>query len=271
MPDSPSGPTDPTVPTDPTAPVGPVDAVIFDWGGTLTPWHTVDMLEQWAVFVRAMGAVADSADELAAAVLRAEDDAWRLGREQGRSARLDEILAVAGLDPAGAAVRSGLVAYREFWEPHTITHPAIAGLWGLLRANGIRIGVLSNTIWTRDYHRGLFDRDGVLQLVDGDVYSSETPWVKPRAEIFRAAAEAVGVPPARCVYVGDRSYEDVHGPQSAGIRAIWIPHSDIPESQQVSHQATPDAIAHELGDIAEIVLAWRAGRPTPPRALTLHA
>ena len=33
--------------------------------------------------------------------------------------------------------------------------------------------MLSNTIWTRDYHRGLFERDGVLDLVDADVYSSE--------------------------------------------------------------------------------------------------
>jgi hypothetical protein len=24
-----------------------VDAVIFDWGGTLTPWHTVDFAECW--------------------------------------------------------------------------------------------------------------------------------------------------------------------------------------------------------------------------------
>ena len=25
-----------------------VEAVIFDWGGTLTPWHTIDATELWA-------------------------------------------------------------------------------------------------------------------------------------------------------------------------------------------------------------------------------
>ena len=25
---------------------GPIDAVIFDWGGTITPWHSVDLREQ---------------------------------------------------------------------------------------------------------------------------------------------------------------------------------------------------------------------------------
>jgi putative hydrolase of the HAD superfamily len=128
-----------------------------------------------------------------------------------------------------------------------------------LRADGIRVGVLSNTIWDRDYHREIFERDGVLHLVDGDVYSSETPWVKPHPEIFLAAAAALRVDPTRCVYVGDRSYEDVHGPQAVGMRAIWIPHSDIPASQQVSHEATPDAVAHDLRDIADIVGAWSLG------------
>lgn len=25
-----------------------VDAVIFDWGGTLTPWHRIDPVREWA-------------------------------------------------------------------------------------------------------------------------------------------------------------------------------------------------------------------------------
>jgi len=30
----------------------PIQAVIFDWGGTLTPWHQVDVPEQWRVYAR---------------------------------------------------------------------------------------------------------------------------------------------------------------------------------------------------------------------------
>ena len=32
----------------------PVRAVLFDWGGTITPWHTVDLLEQWTTFAAAV-------------------------------------------------------------------------------------------------------------------------------------------------------------------------------------------------------------------------
>ncbi|PID96367.1 MAG: haloacid dehalogenase [Actinomycetales bacterium] len=246
-------------------PSAAVRAVIFDWGGTITPWHTVDHREQWTVFARGMGAVACGLNDTATTVQRVEEDAWRRGRQEGVSARLGEILAAVGLDPAYAATQAGLAAYHDFWEPHTFTHPVIPGLWKDLREKGIRIGVLSNTIWSREHHRGFFERDGVLDLIDGDVYSSETPWVKPRPEIFLAAAASLGVEPQHCIYVGDRSYEDVHGPQSVGMRAIWIPHSDIPQEQQVSHEATPDAIAHELIDIVTIVQAWSLdhSRPKP--------
>ncbi|EWT00335.1 haloacid dehalogenase [Intrasporangium oryzae NRRL B-24470] len=233
-----------------------VRGVIFDWGGTITPWHTVDLRAQWTAFADGAGTIACARDDLAAAIFAAEDAAWRHGRTAGGSARLHEILESVGLPHGDARTEAGLAAYREFWEPHTFTHPAVGPLWETLRDRGIRVGILSNTIWDRDYHRQIFERDGVLELIDGDVYSSETPWVKPRAEIFAHAAEVLGLEPGECAYVGDRSYEDVHGPQQVGMRAIWIPHSDIPEDQQVSHEATPDAVAHELLDIAAIVAGW---------------
>lgn len=234
----------------------PVRAVIFDWGGTITPWHEVDLLAQWTAFADGVGTLACARDDLAARLYAAEDVAWQRGRSHGASARLHEILESCGLARGHELTEAGTAAYRSFWEPHTFTDPAVAPLWESLRGAGLRVGVLSNTIWDRDYHRSIFERDGVLHLIDGDVYSSETPWVKPQAEIFRHAAEAIGVAPEECVYVGDRSYEDVHGPQQVGMRAIWIPHSRIPVSQQVSHEATPDAVAQELADIATIVASW---------------
>ena len=236
----------------------PVAAVIFDWGGTLTPWHDVDLQAQWRVFAEESALTDDETAELASRIHAAEEAGWRRGREGFASARIEEILAEAGVVADDPRALAGLTAYRTFWEPHTLTDAQVRPLWEALRERGIRIGVLSNTIWSRDYHRDVFDRDGVLELIDADVYSSETPWVKPAREIFLAAAAALGVEAAACVYVGDRSYEDVHGPQSAGMRAIWVPHSTIPASQQVSHDATPDAVVQDLAEILEVVERWQS-------------
>ena len=143
-----------------------------------------------------------------------------------------------------------LAAYYDFWEPHTRTDPEVAPLFEALRADGIKVGVLSNTIWPRAFHEEIFARDGVHDLIDGDVYSSEIPWTKPSPRAFAAAMAAVGASdPARCVYVGDRLFDDIWGARNAGLRAIHIPHSDIP-TEQVGHtEGEPDAVAHRVGDV----------------------
>ncbi|HQA13967.1 MAG TPA: HAD family hydrolase [Ornithinibacter sp.] len=247
----------------------PVDAVVFDWGGTLTPWHEVDLPEQWRVFAREVHGIPvdspdvsqadlDEAHRLADRILEVESAAWTRGRDEHTSAALADILEAAGIDAAHDRHHLALAAYRGFWEPHTHTDPQVRPLWEGLRARGIKVGVLSNTIWSREYHQGIFERDGVLDLVDADLYSSELDHVKPHPEAFRAICRELDVDPRRSVYVGDRIFEDVHGPQQVGMRAIWIPHSDIPANQRVEVTAVPDGRAHELLDVLALVDAWTA-------------
>lgn len=235
----------------------PVQAVIFDWGGTLTPWHTIDLAEQWKVYARRYAADHAAAEDLAARILAAEDKAWRKIREGAESAHLAQVLADAGVDTDHPGHSAAFAAYQEFWEPHTFTDPDVAPLFAGLRARGVKVGVLSNTIWSREYHDGIFERDGVLHLIDGAVYTSEIEHAKPHREAFRAAVAAVGVPdPAACVYVGDRPFEDVHGAQRAGLRAILVPHSDIPAYQQVPVDVHPDGVAQRLLDVLDLVEPW---------------
>jgi len=234
-------------------------AVLFDWGGTLTPWHTFDLTEQWTVYARVVHYDDDRASaDLAARIFAAEDAAWQRARTGQGSAQMDDLLREVGIDPDDALHQAALTAYRQFWEPHTLTDEQVRPVWEGLRERGIRVGILSNTIWSRDYHRGVFERDGVLDLIDADVYSSEIAWTKPHLKAFHASAEALGVEPSEAVYVGDRPFEDVHGSQLAGMRAIWVPHSEIPVAQQVSVDVTPDGVAHELLDILDIVDGWQS-------------
>lgn len=249
---------------------GGVDAVVFDWGGTLTPWHDVDLPEQWRVFAREVHGIpvgspdvaqedVARAHELADRILAVESAAWMRGRDDHTSAALGDILDEAGIDAEHDRHHLALAAYRGFWEPHTLTDLQVRPLWEGLRDRGIKVGVLSNTIWSREYHRGIFERDGVLDLVDADVYSSEIDHVKPHPEAFLAACRALDVEPSRAVYVGDRLFEDVHGPQQVGMRAIWVPHSTIPANQKVEVDAVPDAEAHELLEVLGIVDGWVSG------------
>ena len=94
----------------------------------------------------------------------------------------------------------------------------------------------------------------MLPLIDGDVYTSEIPWTKPSPHAFRAGMDAVGATdPARCVYVGDRLFDDVWGAHNAGLLAIHVPHSNIPP-QQIGHtEGEPDGVVQRLADVPAVL------------------
>ena len=230
-----------------------VDAVIFDWGGTLTRWHDIDFHAESLALAQA---VVNADHDLEVSRQRLHEAGaviWGRSRDHQQSATVDDLFTEAGLEHDPEL----LDAYYEFWDPHTGTDPEVRPLWEALQADGIKVGVLSNTIWPRAFHERIFERDGVLDLIDGDVYTSEIPWTKPSAKAFAAAMEAVGADdPARCVYVGDRLFDDIWGAHNAGLRAIHIPHSKIPVEQLGHTEGEPDAVAHRLSDVAKIVAGW---------------
>lgn len=236
---------------------GAIQAVIFDWGGTLTAWHDIDFHAESLALAEAVRRTPTPDDDHhahAARLHRAGSEVWGRSRDHQQSATIADLFSAAGLDHDPDL----LAAYYDFWEPHTLTDPEVAPLFEWLRSEGIKVGILSNTIWPRAWHRGFFERDGVLELIDGDVYSSEIPWTKPSPDAFRAAMEAVAVTdPAACVYVGDRLFDDVWGAQNAGWRAIHVPHSDIP-AEQIGHtEGLPDGVATRLSEIPGLLAPWR--------------
>lgn len=232
-----------------------LEAVVFDWGGTLTPWHAIDLREQWLAYGREYDPA--RADELAGRLLEHEAESWRLAREHRRSNTLDDVFRKAGIEPVGERHEAALSAYLDFWSPHTYLDPDALYLLTALRGRGLRVGVLSNTLWPREHHEEIFRRDGVLDLVDGAVYSSEIPYTKPHPEAFRAAMRAVGVSdPTRVVFVGDRPYDDIAGAKDVGMRAVLVPHSDIPVDQRGPVTTEPDAVVQRLVDLLPLIERW---------------
>jgi len=230
-----------------------IEAVLFDWGGTLTQWHDIDFHAESLALAQAVVNAEHPHEEITARLHAAGSVIWGRSRDHQQSATVADLFDEAGLDHDPAL----LTAYYDFWEPHTLTDPEVRPLFEALRADGVKVGVLSNTIWPREWHRGFFERDGVLDLIDGDVYTSEIPWTKPSPKAFGAAMDAVGATdPARCVYVGDRLFDDIWGAHHAGLRAIHVPHSSIPREQVGHTEGEPDAVVHRLSEIHEIVGSW---------------
>ena len=231
-----------------------MQAVIFDWGGTLTPWRTMDHLAGWRSYAAVLHADEPAlAAKMASALHDAEESAWQRVRAEHRAFTLAQVFADAGVPVDDGA----LAAFRQYWEPATYTDPEVAPLLKTLRARGLRVGVLSSTGWPGVWHEDVFRRDGVFDLFHGCVWSSDLEWTKPHPEAFRAAMTAIEVDdPSACVYVGDRPYDDISGSKAVGMRAVLVPHSEIPPNQQVPVDVEPDAVIQRLADLPSVLDRW---------------
>ncbi|MFM8894505.1 MAG: HAD family hydrolase [Actinomycetales bacterium] len=235
-----------------------IRAVIFDWGGTLTPWHQIDLVAQWYAYAEIYDPA--NAASLAVRLRDAEMHRWQvqlLSNGQTSTGALDGIFMDEGIDLGSDLHKTALENYLRFWDPHTLADPQADALLRALRADGLAIGVLSNTLWPRSHHEAVFARDGLLPLIDAAAYTSEMPMAKPHVDAFITIARMLDVQPQEAVFVGDRIWDDILGAQQAGMRTIHIPHSRIPDEQVPDGSAIPDAVIDELGEVLDIVRGWR--------------
>ncbi len=104
-------------------------------------------------------------------------------------------------------------------------------------AASYRLGVVSN------YPQGpvvsaTLERFGLRRHFDVVVVSSDTQWMKPHAECYRPALEALRAVPSRTLMVGDDLRNDVKGAKALGLHTAWLAPGKPPD---------PDADIHLSG------------------------
>jgi len=227
-----------------------IRAVLFDWGGTLTTFHSVDMLDAWKVAASVLAP--DDTDRVAAALLAAEQEVWARTTSTLRSATTAEVVrtASAAVDlPVDDVLHDRAVtSYLDHWAPTTVARPEAREVLHALRARGLRTGLLSNTHWPREQHESWLARDGLLDLLDARVYTSDLDVVKPHEDAFRALLDAVGVDAHKAVFVGDRLWDDVYGAARLGMSTVWIRNDEVPP-----YDVTPDATVDTLPQLVEVI------------------
>ena len=234
-----------------------IQAVIFDWGGTLTPWHDFDLLETWLSYANVYDT--ERAHENASTLHYGEQSRWAQQfktRGEIGTGVLEELFLEAGVDTSSPKHLQALEAYFASWDPHTYTDPDAIEVLEKLKGHGIKTAVLSNTMWPRSHHEQVLARDGILHLFDYLLFSSEHPTGKPHRSVFADVLYHLDVEPQQAAFVGDRPFDDIQGAQALGMRGILIPHTALPPDHSTNLNVEPDAIAHKLGDVWDIVQKW---------------
>ena len=241
-----------------------MSAVIFDLGGTLVDWHDwEEAVERWWVlsYDHLSAAFPDVAwpgrEEYVRAMRTAEAEHWRRVDEElwsGPSTMLvedgfrrmglqsEEQFLLAALDGYARAVEGGAIAFTDARQ--TLSQ---------LRKEGYSLGLLSNTWWAAEWHDADLAAQGLTDLLDEVLYTSDLPHSKPHPSVFLEIASRLGVQPVECVMVGDNMLADVSGALDVGMRAVWK-RNDRPWPKPEGVE--PSATIERLAELPAVLRSW---------------
>nr|WP_145269667.1 HAD hydrolase-like protein [Tautonia plasticadhaerens] len=119
--------------------------------------------------------------------------------------------------------------------------------------DGVRVIVLTNGGDANT--RNLLDGSGLLGQVERVVSIDEVGTWKPRAEVYRHAAGAIGVEPGRLGLIAAHAW-DCHGAHRAGLVSEWVSRHERVVSPAFD---PPDVRAETLPGVAEAMLRLPEG------------
>jgi HAD superfamily hydrolase (TIGR01493 family) len=152
-------------------------------------------------------------------------------------------------------VESLSAAYMHAIQAHVHPLDSAAHTLRALRDRGLRIGLISNTLWPGSAHLDDLRRHGLIDYIDHPIFSADVEAWKPYQAVFQLGLDALNANPDETFFVGDALYHDIWGAQQAGLRAVWIekPHFWLPDGLEV----TPDATIRRLPELLDIASQWQ--------------
>jgi len=212
-------------------------AVLFDYGRTLVTFEypTEEILEVMRGFrpriETALGVPAPKAEAILENILlplekiigsMSEDEVEYMDVYRATWAE-------AGLALPDVLLHDILDEEQKCWDRAVRLDPDALPVLSWLGAHGIKRGVCSNAPFPPEMMRRQVQTNGVGEMVDAVVFSSEVGRRKPAPEVYRAALDAIGVDARHALFVGDRVREDYEGPRAVGMRAvIFTAHAEEP-------------------------------------------
>jgi len=240
-----------------------IEGVVFDLGETLLhfdgDWPDIFTRSRRALHLHLVAAGLDLPFEPFSETFRQRLETAQEARlddhiERPVRAILEEVLAEFGhrqVDPA--VIERGLAVLFALSEDHWQPAPGLDQVLDWVRAQGWRLGIISNAS----------DEDNVLRLVDkidnhhlfDPVLVSAAVGVrKPAPEIFNRLLDQWGRPPDRLVMIGDTLAADILGAQRAGLHQIWLRTAeDRPDNQAAADSITPEASAQDLRQVPAVL------------------
>lgn len=234
--------------------------VLFDLGGTLinydnSPWPELGRLGciEGAKFIKS-----ELGQDISAEVLneKLHNAIGRMIETRGDEefeldliAMTTKTLAELGINLSDGLPKKFIDAYYKPIGDQITLFPHAKEILRKIKNAGMKIGLVSNTIFPAEYHRREMKSFGIFDYFDFTLFSSEEKIRKPGKRIFEKALHLGETEPEKTIFIGDRLLEDVAGPQSVGIKAVL----KFIEGRDYSADIDPLGTIHELNELENII------------------
>ncbi|MCA9935463.1 MAG: HAD family hydrolase [Ardenticatenaceae bacterium] len=119
-----------------------------------------------------------------------------------------------------------------------------------VKAQGYKLGLLSNTMFTGAAHMADLRRFGLDGYFDAMLFSADVNMWKPQAAPYLQLVKELGDGVDTAVFIGDSPEHDIAGAHNAGLRAILIQST---QRFPVPDHIHPDAIIRELAELPSVL------------------
>ncbi len=239
--------------------------VIFDLGGTLieyagpyTTWPDLETPGLQAAYgsLQSKGMTLPTFDVLRDAYFGLLPGRWQAAVDGQQNLRLADMLGDLLHECCGAngVQPTWLVEAAELYQNAICAqaHP-LAGAKETLeavKAQGYKLGLLSNTMFTGTAHMADLRRFGLDGYFDAMLFSADANMWKPQPDPYLHLVAELGSGVETAVFIGDSPEHDIVGAHSAGLRAILIKSS---QRFYLPHTIQPDATIHQLAELPPVL------------------
>ncbi len=138
--------------------------------------------------------------------------------------------------------------------PRSTVAPDVIPALQQLQADGLRLGLVSNTLLPGCVLDRHLEMVGLKDLLPVRIYSSEVTYRKPKSVIFQAALDKIDLPPSACAFVGDLVKTDIKGARRMGMTTI------LRKTPKKQNTRLADHIVEKIGDIPDLIRRLRGDR-----------
>ncbi len=241
-----------------------IRAIIFDLGGTLleyklpgTDWTQFEQAGANAAFAH----LADQGHEMPSrqafvdSVVGQVQSRWRHVTAQGGNLCLGDVLrdvcADYGVVLSSSEVEAAVHSYVTPLSAQVRLLPTAKETLQALHARGLKIGLISNTMWPGRYHLADLSRCGLSEYFYHTLFSADAGLWKPHPEVFRQSLTALGAAPEEAVFVGDFLPHDIAGAQGVGMRGVHIA-----TGESSTDSVEPDGRIGVLAELLPLIARW---------------